>query len=175
MTTKERNLRLFYALWPDDATRSALAKLQAPLQGRVTLPEDLHLTLAFLGAQPAALLPVLQALMVKLPATAITLNLDCLGNFPRNGIGWAGMQSPPEGLVALRHALLNALAQHNIIIDQETRFKPHITLTRGAIAIAAVPDMTPIVWRADHIALVQSITADAPPRYRLLASRRLAP
>ncbi|MEO8408454.1 MAG: RNA 2',3'-cyclic phosphodiesterase, partial [Oxalobacteraceae bacterium] len=152
----------------------ALVKLQAPIQGRMTAAEDLHLTLVFLGAMPAASLPALQALMAKLPAAAMTLNLDCPGYFARKAISWVGMQSPPDGLAALRHALLGALAQQNIIVDQGARFKPHITLARDAAATAAAPDMTPILWRADHIALVQSVATDAPPRYRLLASRRLA-
>lgn len=177
---KTPNLRLFYALWPDDATRSALLKLQAPIQGRITPAEDLHLTLVFLGTQAAAALPALQALMARLPAAAIALQLDCLGYFPRNGIAWAGMQHPPDTLAALQQALLAALAQQSIAVDQTVRFKPHVTLARDAdasavaVAVAVAPDMTPILWRADHVALVQSTSSGTGPRYRLLASRRLA-
>lgn len=171
LTTKERKVRIFYALWPDDATRSALIKLQAPMQGRITPAEDLHLTLVFLGTQAAASLPALQALMAKLPAAAITLKLDCLGYFPRNGVAWAGAQHVPDALAALNQALLAALAQQNIAVDHSARFKPHITLARNAPASAVAPDMAPIIWRANHVALVQS-TGSAP-RYRLLASHRL--
>ncbi|MDP3841798.1 MAG: RNA 2',3'-cyclic phosphodiesterase [Oxalobacteraceae bacterium] len=171
LKAKERKVRLFYALWPDDATRSALVRLQAPIQGRITPAEDLHLTLVFLGAQATASLPALQSVLAKLPPAAITLQLDCLGYFPRNGVAWAGAQHVPDALAALNQSLLAALAQHNIAVDQSARFKAHITLARNAPASAAAPDMTPIVWRADHVALVQS-TGSAP-RYRLLASRRL--
>lgn len=171
MQSKERNVRLFYALWPDDATRAALVKLQASVQGRITPAENLHLTLAFLGAQPCAVLPKLQALMAKLPAAAMTLKLDCLGYFPNNRIAWAGMQRAPDTILALRNALFATLVQQNIAINQSMHFKPHITLARDAAAIAA-RDVTPILWRADHIALVQSNTGDNTPRYRLLASRR---
>ena len=160
------------ALWPDDATRAAIVKLQASVQGRITPAEDLHLTLAFLGAQPFAVLPKLQALMAKLPVAAMTLKLDCVGYFPNNRIAWAGMQRAPDTLSALRHALFAALTQQNIALNQSTYFKPHITLARDAVAVAA-RDVTPILWRADHIALVQSNTGDNAPRYRLLASRRL--
>ena len=48
--TKTETLRLFFALWPDDPTRSALAQLQTPIRGRITPYEHLHLTLAFLGS-----------------------------------------------------------------------------------------------------------------------------
>jgi 2'-5' RNA ligase len=171
---KERNVRLFYALWPDAATRSALIELQASIPGRLTPPEDLHLTLVFLGAQPAALLPTLQALMTELPASAMTLRLDYLGYFPKPAILWTGPQSPPEELVTLQHALLSALARNNILVDQGSRFTPHITLSRNTVAAAIAPPMTPITWRADHIALVQSATTGTASRYRLLASRWLA-
>lgn len=174
MTSKERNVRLFYALWPDEATRAVLIKLQASVQGRITPAEDLHLTLTFLGAQPCAALPALQTLIAKLPAAAITLNLDCLGHFPKGGIFWAGLRRTPDTLDALRQALLAALAQQNIAIKQSMHFKPHITLARDAAAIAA-QDVTPIsiLWRADHIALVQSNSGGNAPRYSLLASHRL--
>lgn len=172
MMAKEKSLRLFYALWPDDATRAALIRLQAALPGRITPPEDLHLTLAFLGSQPAATLPARQALLTELPAAAMTLRLDYLGFFPKNGIVWSGIQQPPPALAALRQTLLAALAQQGVGLDQSAHFKPHVTLARDALATVAAADMAPILWRADHIALVQSSTGSTP-RYRLLASRRL--
>lgn len=173
MKTQKSVQRLFYALWPDDTTRSALIKLQAPLQGRITPPEDLHLTLVFLGMQPTASLPALQALLAGLPSAAVTLNVDGLGHFPKSRIAWAGSQHPPATLEALRQALLAALAEQNIALDQGAHFKPHISLARDAAAASAAPDITPIIWRADHVALVQSTTTGSAPRYRLLASRRL--
>lgn len=172
MKSKERNVRLFYALWPGEATRAALVKLQASVQGRITPAEELHLTLAFLGTQPFAAVPTLQTLMAKLPAAAMTLKVDCLGYVPYNRIAWAGMQHAPDTILALRNALFATLVQQNIAINQSMHFKPHITLARDAAAIAA-RDVTPILWRADHIALVQSNTGGSAPRYRLLASRRL--
>ncbi|WP_025916629.1 RNA 2',3'-cyclic phosphodiesterase [Herminiimonas sp. CN] len=172
MKTQKSVQRLFYALWPDDATRSALIKLQTPLQGRITPPEDLHLTLVFLGTQPTASLPALQALLAELPAAAIMLNVDCLGHFPKSRIAWAGSQHPPATLEALRQALLAALVEQNIAVDQGAHFKPHITLARNAV-VPPAPEITAIVWRADHVALVQSTTTGSAPRYRLLASRRL--
>ena len=48
-----RTLRLFFALWPDDALRTALAAATAPaiaqVAGQVVPPGNLHVTLAFLG------------------------------------------------------------------------------------------------------------------------------
>src|SRR5438045_2993707 len=91
------SLRLFYALWPDETVRDALSALQAPLQGRRTQRANLHLTLAFLGMQPASLLPVLQGILQQLPQADIALTIDHSGHFAQRRIAWAGMwQIPPE-------------------------------------------------------------------------------
>ena len=53
--------RLFLALWPDPATAAALAVLARDVaehaHGKATPPENIHLTLAFLGNQPSAIVP----------------------------------------------------------------------------------------------------------------------
>lgn len=164
------NLRLFYALWPDQATRSALMHLQSGVVGRRIPPGNLHLTLAFLGMQSSALLPQLEHILSQLASPAIELVLDSLGYFPKHRIAWTGMQQVPEPLEALQQALTTALLQHRIGFDQQSRFKPHITLARAA-QLPADTTCPPIIWRADHIALVQSTTRADGPQYRVLASR----
>lgn len=166
------NLRLFYALWPDQATRAALMRLQSALTGRRIAPGNLHLTLAFLGMQSSALLPQLEHILSQLASPAIELVLDSLGYFPKHRIAWAGMQQVPEPLETLQQALTAALLQQQIRFDQLSRFKPHITLARAA-HVPTDSACHPIIWRADHIALVQSTTLADGPQYRVLASRRL--
>jgi 2'-5' RNA ligase len=165
-------LRLFYALWPDEAVRDALVAWQAPLQGRRTQRANLHLTLAFLGTQPATVLPVLQKILQQLPQADIALAIDRSGHFAQRRIAWAGMRHIPPELVTLHAALDRLLEQHQIKFDRRHDFKPHITLARNA---DAAPDMpaTPIHWRADQVALVQSENGNAGVRYQVLASRRL--
>lgn len=171
-TANPENLRLFYALWPDQATRSALMRLQSSVLGRRVPPDNLHLTLAFLGMQSSTLLPQLEHILSQLASPAIELILDRLGYFLKHRIAWVGMQQVPEPLEALQQALTTALLQHRIGFDQLSRFKPHITLARAA-HMPADSACAPIIWRADHIALVQSTTHAGGPQYRVLASRRL--
>lgn len=171
-TSKTESLRLFFALWPDDTTRTALMQLQAPLRGRLISYDNLHLTLAFLGQQPATLLPDLKEMLVHLTSMTATLTLDRLGYFTRNRIAWAGTHQAPDTLLQLAQELTQALARLGIRLNGPHGFKPHITLARDA---SLPPDIVfdPIIWRADRVALVQSTTAAEGSIYQVLASRSL--
>jgi 2'-5' RNA ligase len=64
MSEAAETVRLFFALWPDTSLQAKLAAWgeQAAGKGRAMRRENLHLTLAFLGATEAALVPDLIAL-----------------------------------------------------------------------------------------------------------------
>jgi 2'-5' RNA ligase len=164
---KAETLRLFYALWPDEATRTALSRLQEPLAGRKMHPRDLHITLAFLGQQPTSLLPLLQILLRQLPPPDLRLELDRIGYFPRSRIVWIGMHSVPDALIALHQALHSALAQQGIHSVQHGSFTPHVTLARDAPE-PPQSSFEPLHWHADHMVLVQSVSAPEAERYRVL-------
>lgn len=165
-------LRLFYALWPDAATRTALAALQDGLGGRPTTPANLHLTLAFLGQQPATALPLLEAVLAELPSAPLPLTLNRSGYFERPRIAWIGPEPAPAALLDLQRTLSQALAQQPIRYQAAARFLPHVTLARNANAGPAPLD-TPIPWRSSEIALACSETLPQGARYRVLAARRL--
>lgn len=173
MNAKTSNsLRLFYALWPDDAAASALMQLQAFMPGRRIPYSNLHMTLVFLGQQPAALLPDLKDILTHLPHVEITLTLDRLGCFPRNHIAWVGPRNAPEALFSLHEHLVQALMERNVSFNGQHTYKPHVTLARDASQLQdAVFD--PITWHATVAALVQSITTSEGSVYRILASRRI--
>lgn len=164
-------LRLFFALWPDAATRAALAGLQRPpgrqAGGVPVAPENLHLTMAFLGMQPAHLLPAIGTVLNRLTLPDMTLQVDRYGYFPRARIAWAGMSRPPEALVALHEDLGTAIRQCGIGYDQPSAFRPHITLMRHA-AQGCASDPAPVCWRTPQLALVQSDTTPGGPVYRVL-------
>jgi len=166
-------VRLFYALWPDDATRTALMELQFPMRGKKTPYSNLHITLAFLGPQPSERLSLLTDILEHLQAAPMTLTLDRVGYFPRKRIAWLGMHDAPQELLDMQRALVQALIREEVWFDGESNFKPHVTLARDA---SLPPDLvfTPITWRAKQIVLVQSITNPEGPTYRLFASRTLA-
>ena len=166
------SMRLFFALWPDDATRTSLMQLQAPMQGRKVPYNNLHLTLAFLGQQPIAVLPQLKDMLARLSPAEFVLTLDKVGYFPRNRIAWVGPHQTPDGLMSLYQTLCAALAESGIVFTPPSSFKAHVTLVRDA-SLPADMVFDPITWHADEVALVQSITGPGGSEYRVLASRTL--
>lgn len=169
MHYEARQHRLFFALWPDPATRAALARLQ--VAGNIMPADKLHLTLAFLGQRAEAALPELCRILERVPARAMTLELDTLAYFSGQRIAWAGMQTVPAPLLDLRAALMRELAAAQCAPQfEQDRFRPHITLARKASACA--PQTIPaIVWPAAELVLAESPTPGG--HYRLVASRRL--
>lgn len=173
MKNNERqSLRLFYALWPDDSVRAELMRLQALIRGRKTRYQNLHLTLAFLGQQSADLLPLLKSMLATLPSNAATLAVDRIGYFKQKKIVWAGMHDTPDALSALNEDLAGMLARNNITFNDQSAFRPHITLARDADSPEELP-FDPFVWRCDHVALVESVTQPDGVIYRVLASHFL--
>ena len=149
------SLRLFYALWPDEATRKALSLWQANISGRRVPSKNLHITLAFLGEQPASIVPELSRILESVSSHAIRLKLDKTGYFSHHRICWTGMEQIPEHLIQLHDELVSALLEKAVSFDRYSRFTPHITLARhsGRARMASPP---PIIWNANHLVLVKS-------------------
>lgn len=171
--TKPARQRLFFALWPDPATRIALAQRQAPLSGRKTHPLDLHMTLAFLGNQPDHHLPLLQAILTRIPAIDLLLTLNKSGYFKRSRVAWVAMQVAPPELSLLHDWLLQELEACAIGFGPSPVFLPHLTLARDADPPGDLL-FPPIAWHADQLVLAQSSTTSQGTRYQLLDSVRLA-
>lgn len=125
-------MRLFIAIDLPEAVKSRLDSLRADIPGaRWVPPEQLHLTLAFLGEVDAAGCETLSAELAKIKAEGFTLHFSRLGCFPHPRsprILWLGLQ--PE-LRLLQLARLVRAAVLSCGISQEERpFAPHITLAR---------------------------------------------
>jgi RNA 2',3'-cyclic 3'-phosphodiesterase len=163
--------RLFFALWPDDATRSALLALQARLSGGRPVPAaNLHFTLAFLGQQPQDSVSALCALAARWTEFECLLRLDQLGYFRRSRIAWIGMRNAPEPLMTLQGSVLAALSEQGIVLPGEHGgFVPHVTLMRDA-AVPPEGDVAPIPWRAKGVVLAESVARPGGSQYRILSA-----
>ena len=138
-------MRLFVAVCLNGEMRAALRDMQRQMKkqgvgGNYTPPENLHLTLAFIGDYPEP------ADVPLPPLTPFPIALEGFGSF--GDLWWAGLAGSPalEGYVrTLRHELNRA----GIPFDGK-RFSPHITLLRRGAGRPAVtvPKAGMVVERA---------------------------
>lgn len=167
-----RPLRLFFALWPDEATRARLAGWARAVHrvsgGRMTPASNLHLTLAFLGSVRLEALPTIEGVAAAIAPPVFTLVIDTPGCWRHNRIAWAGAREPPQALRDLVDALRGALAAARIPFDPKP-FAPHVTLVREARSGAALPALPPIRWAVREFALVESQAGPGGSRYSVRA------
>lgn len=131
---KEDGLRLFVALNVDRTARRAIVRLQENLWGvgcgGLTRPENLHLTLAFLGQTNPDRLEDLRKAMDQTGAEPLELIFDRLGVFRRESgdIWWLGMEEN-RALQAVQSRLAHALRQARFPVE-DRKFIAHLTLAR---------------------------------------------
>jgi 2'-5' RNA ligase len=162
-------VRLFFALWPDDVTRRALQSLQQEISGRRSRPENLHLTLVFLGEQARSRVPELLDVLNAMPRFSSMLMLDVLGYFRGARIAWAGMAEPDPALMQWQGSLGAALAERQSPGPRPETFNPHITLARNADKPPRSVLAAPVAWRANRVVLVESQGGNGKPTvYRII-------
>ena len=188
---RTRNHRLFVALEPPDAVRRRLAAIDVELRraaGRAAdeirwvPPENVHLTLQFLGAVPEERVPDVETAIRAAAAAARPLSLEVkgAGGFPnarRPRVVWAGLTGDLTALAALAADLGRRLAPLGFP-PEERPFSAHLTLGRaregrgapgiaGALASAAEAAGAP--WRATEAVLFESHLSPKGPRYEAIA------
>jgi len=174
--------RLFFALWPDDATRAALdeagRKLKARLQpgGRLEKPERLHATLLFLGdAVPAQEEATALQIASLLKADPFTLTIDRAGTFSRRSkLWWLGSSQASREALALHDALRARLRVAGVSYDLKT-FTPHVSFLRDAGKALATTPIAPIRWKVDDFVLARSQLDPQPARYDVIGRFKLEP
>lgn len=159
--------RLFFALWPDEATRFALLAHQARWRwsraSRRTRGERLHATLLFLGdAIDRERIAELVSLCPRWPRP-VELVLDAAQVWPR-GIAVLGASQVPEPLIEAHDALRAACGA------PARPWRAHVTLARQAEGALPPQAFAPIAWRVDRAVLVES-DLRPPGHYRVLGER----
>lgn len=164
--------RLFFALWPEAGTRTALEsrldEFTAGLRGgRVQHPGQWHVTLEFLGAVSDERLGDLRAATDDVRAEAFELSFDAVDHWRRAGVLLLAATRTPPALAGLVSGLRAALV--SIGFTPESReFRPHVTLARKVAAGHRRSLAQPLRWPAARYALVSSITDPAGSRYEPL-------
>lgn len=169
----EKSVRVFFALWPDEAERAALAAWQARLHkvcgGSAMRAATLHGTLVFLGDVAQHRLEALQLAAQEVEGECFDLAFDVARYWGHNHIVYAAPHMVPPRLENLAHDLELSLIKHRFRFDQRT-YKPHVTLLRHAQwSDAPLPEMEKVVWRVRSFALVQSAPDEQGTNYSVLA------
>ena len=132
--------RLFVALSLPDTVRDIVAQLAEPLPGvNWTRPEQLHVTLRFLGGVEDERIPALIERLEPVHVEPFILPLEGVGTFPPKRpprVLWLGVGKGHPRLFQLRQRLDDALLSTGLQLDVRT-FHPHITLARCAENAAA--------------------------------------
>jgi 2'-5' RNA ligase len=164
--------RLFFALWPDDGLRAraaaALAPLTAGAGGRPQRPDQLHVTLAFLGEVVADRVPLALAAAAELQVRAFEVVFDRVEYWRKPRVLCLAASAPPPPLLDLVADLQAALRGRGFELERRP-YRAHLTAVRKARPIAEAPLLPPLRWQARGIALVESVSDRHGLRYRPLA------
>ena len=156
-------MRLFVALDLDETIRQRIALYLQGLEpfapeARWAKPESLHVTLKFIGEQPAEALPQMESALAAIQSEPIFLTLRGYGFFPNPRaarVFWLGIDAAPA-LPDLASQVDNALAAIGIP-REEHAFTPHLTLARKGSAAPRLKREEP--FRSPFQRLQQKLSA----------------
>lgn len=174
--------RLFVACELDDTARAQLAAqaitLARSLHGRAVPAANLHLTLAFLGATPAAdieaIAGVIRDACRQLPATrARQLTTGGSPGRRTSRIVAAAFDDPGDHIATMATTIADALAGRWPHAPVPLPFWPHVTLVRlrAPMALSTISARSEQMFAFDRITLYASRSASSGPAHYVPLSR----
>jgi 2'-5' RNA ligase len=180
-------LRLFVAVDLPQPTQQAVAALFVDLRGaRWVKPQQLHVTLRFMGKSPEEELPAIRARLASVHVPAFPLTAHGVGSFPPGGrrarVLWLGLE-PKQPLLELEREIAQVLHGLTATAEEERRpFSPHVTLARLAGRpderlphfLAKNADFRTTTWRVECFHLYRSTLGSAGAVHEVLVTYPLA-
>ena len=133
-------IRTFIAIDPDQAVRDRIVALQKTLaragtKVSWTQPENIHLTLLFLGEVEDKDLPAVCEAVANAVADppSFTMSVETAGCFPnprRPRILWVGVGQGAEQVTRVHDAIERPLLDLRCYRREDRRFTPHLTMGR---------------------------------------------
>ncbi len=165
--------RLFFALWPDEPLRRQLTMVLGGERfrdagGRAVAPEDLHITLRYLGALSGT-----RRCCAERVASAVgrrggfRMELSHVGYWPGPRVAWLGMEETPAALRQLVDALETGLRGCDLPPERRP-YHPHLTFLRKARPEGLPDSVEPLLWQVESFVLAGSVSNRGGVRYRVL-------
>ncbi|MDH3388346.1 MAG: RNA 2',3'-cyclic phosphodiesterase [Gammaproteobacteria bacterium] len=174
---EKEDARIFFALWPDPATRQRLSQSarQLPVErpARRVPDYNLHLTLHFVGNVGSDELTCLRQRARRAPGEAFELLIDGAGHFARSRVAWLGCSEIPPALQRLHDRLGGCLEPCGYQPDTR-RFNPHVTVARNMIRFPLVETIAPISWQVDSFELIESRAFENGVKYEVVETYPIA-
>jgi 2'-5' RNA ligase len=151
------SLRLFFALWPDEQTRLELVRLSRSIEAKGFMPvqpDNVHVTLAFLGHVDATSELLIKHCATSISAKPFVLTFDQLSFWSSPKILCLTCSHTPLEVERLVATLNKYVASCGLQTDTRP-YQPHITLARHAQYLPNI-NFEPIAWRAESFCLVES-------------------
>ena len=172
MVEPEKTRRVFFGLWPDDSVRAAIVKQFAQMpqyhaQATRMTPNNLHLTLHFIGHVDSVMLDCLQLAAQKVTADAFNLQLDCTGYFLPPKVFWLGCTQTSHALQLLHQQLSEVLHPCGYVAESRA-FSPHVSLLRKLQEPGEQVAVEAIDWPVQSFALIESLPSSSGVLYRPL-------
>lgn len=154
-------MRLFIAINLSNEVKESLMDIQDAMRdsgiyGRETVPENMHLTLAFIGDYDDP--DYVKQIIGNVDIRPFDISLSGVGAF--RDLWWVGIEENPP-LQAVVRKLRRALSDADIPFDRK-RFRPHITIIRKATSNLSdtldigLESYKGVSMRVDHISLMRS-------------------
>ena len=154
-------MRLFIAINWGDETRTQLLALRDELSsrseyGRYSAPENLHLTLVFLGECDVKQAAAAKAAMDETKFEPFPITMERVGRFKRSGgdIWWAEVKQS-KALADLQADLADKLIASGFALEKR-KYSPHITIGREVITSVAPWRVYPFGETVTSIELMKS-------------------
>ncbi len=163
--------RLFFALWPDHKMRTQLAKLNQTLSDkhlRKVKPENLHITLVFLGNVDAKAEAAItqDAGKIRIPRFSLSFQQVEFWKKPQLLCLTSRQYDPP--LLKLVDDLKSLVAGAGIKTEKRP-YRPHVSLARKARHAVEI-NVEPVIWQAQSFCLLESCSTENGVSYRVLQS-----
>ena len=162
--------RIFFALWPDNETRSSLCTITQQFKDekfRLVKKSNLHITLEFLGEVAE---DVLQQLVEKsncIQAESFEIKLTRIGWWRKPGVLWIGTHHIPKQLIHLVESIKQIVKQQDLETDKRS-YEPHVTIARKVKQVQLPKQSFDIRWRANSFALIESKSTETGVMYRII-------